>query len=248
VTDPDLLKRGTDGIDIWRVDLADPTIDSRQDILSPDERQRADKFVFPKDRMSFSRSRCALRLILANRLGCQANKIAFRYAEHGKPELAEPDVHHLSFNLSHNEDIALIAMTKRRRVGVDVNRIGGRTGATDWAPIAKRSFSLREQQMLFALPQDQQEEAFYRTWTQKEAYTKALGDGFTYGFQAFTVVVNIDGSTGLLADDKHPDTISEWHISSLDHYSSEDNYYVAALAYDGAEVEIRRQEFVPIEP
>ena len=99
--------------------------------------------------------------------------------------------------------------------------------------------------MLFALPKSQQEEAFYRTWTQKEAYTKALGDGFTYGFQAFTVVVNIDGSTGLLADDKHPDTISDWHISSIGHYGSQDNWYVAALAYEGAEVEIRRQEFVP---
>lgn len=236
------LKECPNDIDIWRVDLADGAIDNSIEILSTDERQRADKFVFPKDRNSFSRSRCALRFVLANYLNCRADGIQFHYAEHGKPELSEPAPDQLSFNLSHDGDIALIAIAHARRVGVDVNRLGRMEGTTAWVPIAKRSLSLKEQKLLFALPQLEQEEAFFRIWTQKEAYTKARGDGFTYGFQNFTVQVN-EGA-GLVEDDKHPEAIGQWHIASIGPYENKGHRYVASLSYEGARSSIRQREFV----
>ena len=240
-------------IELWQVDLSDSNIDRYRAILSDDESQRAKKFVFPAASNSFARSRCALRLILAGRLNCQAGKIVFRYEEHGKPALMEPAADDLGFNLSHSQDIGLIAVGKDRRVGIDLNRIGGRSDgkATDWVPIAKRSFSQHEQKLLYALPPGEREFAFYRIWTQKEAYTKALGDGFSYGFQTFSVVVKAgdgeiygaDGPGGLLADVNHPEETGQWHIVSIGNYSAKDTRYVAALAYDGAKAELRQLKF-----
>ncbi len=238
-----VIEPDTNIIDIWQVDLQDVTLDGHLKVLSEDERIRVDKFVFPNDKKSFARSRCALRLILAEYLVSLPEKLLFHYGEHGKPVLAENDS--VDFNISHYENIALVAVTRGRPLGVDINRVGGRTdrSPTDWKPIAKRSFSPGEQQEFEILPPERQEETFYRIWTQKEAYTKAIGDGFSYGFQTFSVVVSAVGNTGLIADDNPSVNPADWHISQTGDYISQDDLYVAAIAYAGEPVEIRQRIF-----
>lgn len=216
----------SDCIDLWRVDLSDPNLDARKVSLADDERQRAERFIFAADRNRFVRSRVALREILALCLNCNAEKIVFCYKQHGRPELAWPASNDIHFNLSHSGDIALVAIAKGSQVGVDVDRIGRTTA---WEAIARRSFSAVELTALFALPEIRQEAAFYRTWTQKEAYTKAIGDGYSYGFRNFSVAVDQKGSIGLLADDKNPDGVDAWTIVSID--AGPD--LAAALAHDG---------------
>ena len=230
------IEPGTDFIDLWRVDLNDPDLE-QQGILTDDEYRRADKFAFDTGRNNFVRSRCTLRRILAGCLDCPANRIEFRFNEHDKPELAVPDIG-VQFNLSHSADIALIGVGKDRRIGVDVNYMGRTSG---WKAIAKRTFTVTEQTSFFAQPEEAQEEIFYHVWSQKEAYTKAIGDGFSYGFKNFTVVVDAGGRAGLLADDKSPGSVDEWNIVFIDVGSS----CVAALAYDGSNKPgIRRWKFV----
>lgn len=216
----------SDCIDLWRLDLSDSKLDARKDSLADAECRRADKFAFAADRNRFVRSRVALREILAAILNCRVEKIVFRYNPHDRPELAWPVVNDIQFNLSHAGDVALIAIAKGSRVGVDLDRVGRTTG---WGPIARRSFSAMELTALFALPEIHQEAAFYRTWTQKEAYTKAIGDGYSYGFQKFSVAVDAKGSIGLLADDKNPQWVDAWTIVSID--AGPD--LAAALAHDG---------------
>ena len=231
-----VIEPGTDFIDLWRVDLSDPDLE-QQGILTDDEYRRADKFAFDTGRNNFVRSRCTLRRILAGCLDCPANRIEFRFNEHDKPELAVPDVG-VQFNLSHSADTALIGVGKDRRIGVDVNYMGRTSG---WKAIAKRTFTVTEQTSFFAQPEEAQEEIFYRVWSQKEAYTKAIGDGFSYGFKNFTVVVDAGGGAGLLADTKTPGSVDEWNIVSIDVGSS----CVAALAYDGSNKPgIRQWKFV----
>jgi len=227
-----------DHIDIWRVDLSNTKLDSYQAILSIDEKQRADKFIFDKDRGDYSRCRCSLRLILARCLSYPAAEIVFRYGEHGRPELQVPAVEDFQFNLSHSGHMALIAVSRGRNVGVDLNYLGQKR---QWQPIAKRSFSPAEQVLLFRLPEVLRETMFCRIWSQKEAYSKALGDGFSYGFQNFTVAVDVNGTTGLLADTRQPQFVDDWTILNID--AGED--WMAALAYNGrhSEVSIRQWEF-----
>ena len=224
-------------IDLWRVNLADSDLDRYQSILSDDEQQRADKFLLNAIREPFVRSRCALRMVLARCLDQDAATLKFNYAEQGKPELASPKADDFHFNLSHSEDTALIVVASGRRVGIDISST---RRATRWQPIAKRSFSVSELNLLLKLPDIDQEATFHRIWTQKEAYTKAIGDGYSYGFQKFTVVVDADGSSGLLTDDNNPRSVGEWNMQSIN--AGPD--YIAALAYDGAQVSrIRRWEF-----
>ena len=224
-------------LDLWRVDLSNPDLE-RQGILSDDECRRADKFAFDAGRNNYVRSRCTLRRILGGCLGCAADKIEFQYNEHDKPELAKPETAMVQFNLSHSADTALIGVAKNRRIGVDVNSLGRNSG---WTAIAKRTFSATEQASFFAQPEESQEEVFYRVWSQKEAYTKAIGDGFSYGFRNFSVVVDAGNRAGLLADDKSPASVRQWSIISIDVGSN----FVAALAFDGANSPvIRRWEFL----
>jgi 4'-phosphopantetheinyl transferase len=218
---------GKNSIELWQVDLTDASLDGFSGLLAEDERLRAEKFAFDADRERLVRSRVALRSILSECLGCQADQVVFRYNQHSKPELASSHHSDLEFNLTHSGSVALIAVAKACRVGVDVDRVGRTTA---WQAIAKRSFSVAEMLAFQRLPEAVRELAFYRTWTQKEAYTKALGDGFSYGFKNFTVAVNAQGSAGLLAEDKQPQSLPDWTISFVD---SEPGL-VAAVAHDGA--------------
>jgi 4'-phosphopantetheinyl transferase len=234
---------GTDLIDLWRVDISNPELDRHQQCLSADERQRADKFLRNNVRNTFVRSRCALRLILARCIYRQApapthaGAIEFRYGDRGKPELASPALEDFQFNLSHSENIALIVVSKNRRVGIDINNL---SPSIDWRAIARRSFSSSELNLLFKVSELDQEKTFHRIWTQKEAYTKAIGDGYAHGFKKFSVVVDADDGSSLLDDDSHFHSAHEWNITSINAGSN----CVAALAYAGPPVtKIRQWEF-----
>ncbi len=228
---------GDNIIDIWRVDLRSAKNDHLLSILAQDERQRADKFLFPKDRLRFSRTRFALRLILSQYLKCQAEEIKFHYGEKGRPELAWPDQKNLNFNLSHSDDFALIAVAKNRHIGIDINAV---SGPSNWREMAKRSFSATEQSSISALDKPQQVLGFHQIWTQKEAYTKALGLGYSYGFQNFSVRIGLN-KFGLQTDTNSPTAPDNWTLCDI----SIDLNHVAALAYDGLKSpHIRKWQYV----
>lgn len=195
-------------IELWRVDIADHRPLSIE-YLSDDELVRANKFVFAVDQNRFVKTRTALRQILASYLLKPANSLVFQYNEHGRPEVAG-----CHFNLSHAGDWVLIAVSRQVEVGVDLSLV---EQAVDWRPMAARSFSVLEQTALAALPAAEQEPMFYRIWSQKEAYTKAIGEGYRYGFARFSVVVG-SGSLdmGLVADEKNPRHLGNWQFANID--------------------------------
>ena len=233
-----LIETACNRIDLWQVDLASDQAGLCESVLSADESLRADKFAFAKDRDTFVRSRGALRLILARYLPCQAGELQFQYNEHGKPRLQFPAIGDLGFNLSHSRDEALVAIARDRNIGVDLNILPGTSDQNpDWVPVAKRSFSSAEQALLFALPAASQERMFYLVWSQKEAYTKGIGEGYRYGFQRFTVAVDARGGTGLIADEKNPRFVGVWQLTRVD--TGRDS--IAVLAYDGPQTPRIRQ-------
>lgn len=238
-----LIETSFDLIDLWRVDL---TVDlGGEELLSSDESTRADKFVFPAHQSRFIRSRSALRIILSRylpgHLQCGAGDLEFCYNEHGRPELLVPNVSNLRFNLSHTSEVAVIAIASGRNVGVDVNTLQAAGEQNlEWIPIAKRSFSDAEQDILFSLPDTSQERMFHQIWCQKEAYTKGLGEGYRYGFQKFTVEVDSNGATGLIADEKNPRFVEQWQLIPVEVGQG----LVVVLACDGVVVpKIRHHEF-----
>src|SRR5690348_8704005 len=108
-------------VHIWRVflDLSEEWIQRLAGTLSPDERARADKFYFERDRRRFIVSRGFLRRILSSYLETGPGRLQFCYGKYGKPALAgQCGVHSLRFNLSHSHEFAVYAVTFEREVGI----------------------------------------------------------------------------------------------------------------------------------
>lgn len=185
-------------VQLWRIDLdALASAESRwQAILSPDERDRASRFHFERDRLHFSAARACLRTLLGRYLGSEPQELRFRYSDKGKPELAQPHASSgLTFNLSHSGGVALIGLTRNRPIGVDIEHI---RDDFDTAAIAQRFFSAAEQERILKLPPDQQHRAFFRCWTLKEAFIKALGEGLSHPLHQFDVSVDAEAPVSLV--------------------------------------------------
>jgi 4'-phosphopantetheinyl transferase len=222
---PDSPKLGSDEVHVWRVSLDLPSahLDRLRQTLAADERERADRFVFPKDRNHFVAARGALRAILGRYLGEAPGSLRFTYNVHGKPALdREPGG--LRFNVSHSHGLAVIAVTHGRDVGVDVEHI--QPDRAD-EQIARRFFSPREVAALLALPEDQQPEAFFTCWTRKEAFVKARGEGLSIPLDQFDVSLAPGEPATLLR--ANGDQVSRWSLHALDPGPD----FAAALAVEG---------------
>src|SRR5437667_7152661 len=108
-------------VHIWRamVEVPARAFARVQELLSSDERAKADRFLFERDRHRFLVARGFLRAILSLYLNCTPTELHFSYAEHGKPSLSGTyaDVN-LNFNLAHSDTLALYGITLRRAIGV----------------------------------------------------------------------------------------------------------------------------------
>jgi 4'-phosphopantetheinyl transferase len=143
-----------------------------QALLASDERIRAARFRFSHLQRSFSLARGALRILLGRYLRADARAIPLQYGPKGKPSLASPA--RLRFNLSHSDGMALFAFTLDCEVGVDIEAI---RPVPDLEQIAIQQFSAEQAAEILALPAGGREAAFFRCWTRKEAFGKALGVG-----------------------------------------------------------------------
>ena len=225
-------------IHVWHADLdsAAATLDPLLATLSPDERDRADRFVFERDQRRFIAARGLLRRLLGIRLGAEPDSLQFEYGERGKPFLAarmgQSDV---SFNVAHSQGHAVFGLTSGASLGVDVEVV---RQLHDAPAMAERFFSLKERDQLRALPPSQREVAFFLCWTRKEAYIKALGAGLAYPLEHFSVSV-VAGEPQLL-EDHTAAAQTAWSLHDLSHLPE----YAAALAVraDPDRVTIHRAE------
>jgi 4'-phosphopantetheinyl transferase len=150
----------------WRLDRPAPAV-----TLAADEQLRADRFRFDCDRQSFVAARSGMRRILGRYLDQDAGAIEFAYGSHGKPLLANGAI---EFNLSHSGDWALLAVARDRPVGVDIERI---KPMAELEKLTARFLMAAEHERIVSLPEVDRVLAFFRTWTCKEAYLKATGEG-----------------------------------------------------------------------
>jgi 4'-phosphopantetheinyl transferase len=226
---PERLLLKSDEVHVWRADLdQEPaTIRTLSEILTPDERQRAERFYFQKDREHFTVARGVLRIIFSRYLNISPELIRFSYNQYGKPALDDPlgDAS-LRFNLSHSHGMALYAFTRGREIGLDIEFIREDFASLE---IAESFFSPKEVEMLRALSSEHQCAAFFNCWTRKEAYIKALGEGLSHPLHRFTVSFIAGEPAALLSTDDDPEESSRWSLIEL----TPGPGYVAALAVSG---------------
>jgi len=170
-------------LDLWRIGLLQPDWikDRCRQVLADDEAGRAARFRFPADQDRFLITHGAIRHILAGYLTVSPEAVRFEYGNYGKPEIVG-DGSNLRFNLSHSADLAIAAIVRESRIGVDVERV--RTDAP-CMEIAEQYFSAGEIAQLKSVSSDQQTEAFFDCWTRKEAYVKACGAGLSVPLNSF---------------------------------------------------------------
>ncbi len=234
---PKKLVLSRNEIHVWRAQLDLPNVAKERHLglLSEDEMNRARSYRFSSDRERYSAGRAALRIILSRYVGISARQLRFEYNSYGKPSLCTDANYPCQFNLSHSQNLALISITQQNAVGIDIERM--KTGI-DFTKIARRFFSTQEQNALVSLSQEEVPRAFYRCWTRKEAYIKAMGMGLSLPLESFSVSLEPDQPPIILHGET--DQTEAWSLYEL--VPAEN--YVAAVAISGTDYELRYFEWI----
>lgn len=170
--------------------------------LDDDERSRAARFPGAEARRRFVIAHGAVRHIVAGCLGAPPAELRWKSGAHGKPELVGEwtGVH---VNLSHSGARCLVAVSRDRAVGADIQRL---VPGLDVVAMARRYFPADEAREVVGAcdPAD----AFARLWARKEAVTKAAGGRLTQVLPLPTppgAVVGVAASVYRVADVPAPD-------------------------------------------
>jgi 4'-phosphopantetheinyl transferase len=223
-----------DEVQLWRIDLEAVGADESlwQRTLSSDELDRASRFHFPRDRQRFASSRSLLRILLAGYLVTDPARVNFSYSKNGKPSLGPAhEGSNVKFNISHSGGITLLAFTRGREIGVDVEQV---RSDFDVQAIARRFFSPREQNQLADLPVEKSVDAFFRCWTRKEAYIKAIGDGLSLPLNQFDVSVESGETNALLATRPDDSEAGHWLLREVPAGPG----YIAAVCVRGQDCKV----------
>lgn len=170
------LKSGQ--VHVWHISL-----ESLQEIevehLDEQEIKRSEAFYFLKDKNVYKVSRSYLKKILGLYMGTEPEKLLFRLGSKGKPYLQFP-VSDLQFNMTHSNQLILIAVTRQNEIGIDVEHL---RPVETLQGVIENQFSMSEQKTLKNCPREEQSKLFFQLWTSKEAFLKAFGTGIREGLQ-----------------------------------------------------------------
>ncbi len=162
-------------VHLYRLDLDDSDTlyaDKEDQFLSVAERTKANKFVHDIHRVRYTRGRTLMRKVLADYLDVPASKVVIKEQERGKPYV---DKNSIEFNLSHAENLAVLAVTKNQQIGIDLESF---TRLVELDELSKIHFTEFERNWLSSYSEIQRQQAFFWLWTAKEARMKVTGEGF----------------------------------------------------------------------
>ncbi|KAK9961737.1 hypothetical protein ABG768_007137 [Culter alburnus] len=201
--------------------------------IQPEEKDRIGQFVFNKDAKSAMAGRLLIRKLVCEKMGFAWDGFRLERTARGKPYLPRPSsgpsITHWNFNLSHQGDYAVLAAEPGRQVGVDVMKTSrpGSSSVQEFFRIMNRQFTDLEWTNIRTAGSDwDQLDMFYRHWTLKESFIKAIGTGL--GFDLQRVEFHISPSqmregqvyrqTRMHLDDEEEDWIFEESLLDKDHH------------------------------
>ena len=177
-------KENHTGIKLYKIKLSkfQESVSSLIELLSPFEKNRANRYHFSKDKNRFIICRTVLKFLLAKQTGLDVNKIVLDKYSNKKPYLSShPSVF---FNVTHAGDYAIIAIANSS-IGVDIEYVNK---DFDYNEILPSVFNKSEIDEVFNSNDIQR--TFYKLWTRKEAIVKATGKGID---DHFSEIVSLDG-------------------------------------------------------
>ena len=203
-------------VELWtrRLVLDVDSVDQALSILSSDERRRADSFRIATARNRFIGRHAHLREVLAVYLDDEPGIIPLVSRLNEPPRLDVPS--DLRLSLSSSDDVSVVAIAHERAVGVDIERLDREV---DMNAVAAAVFSPRECQAIKSVFSLERQALFFRIWTRKEAFVKALGVGFQRDFKSFDVVHDIaagpDGTKAVVDDHQANDDSTYWLVQDI---------------------------------
>lgn len=210
-------------VHIWDATLEQSAeqVDALRNLLSEDERSRANAYHFARDRRRFIVARSVLRSLLGHYLNMNPHDVQFIYSEKGKPSIVGTSA--IQFNVSHSYERAVYAFGNEHPLGIDLEYI---REVMDMQGVAQSNFSAREKAVFNALPKFVQQQAFFNCWTRKEAFIKALGEGLSHPLDSFAVTL-APGEPACLVDvSGDPSEARQWTLREFCPQAG----YVGALA------------------
>ena len=203
--------------ELWLVRLAQAADVADTGVLDAQERDRARRFRFERDRRRYVDAHVALRHVLAERIGRPAAALAFEAGAFGKPRVAGTP--RCEFSLSHSDDLALIALADAGEIGVDIERL---RPLPDLDALARQCLAADELRALEALPAADRSSSFLQSWTRKEACLKALGSGlqiepasFSVGRATDATEASIATPSGMCSVHVHPVEVADGWVGAL---------------------------------
>jgi 4'-phosphopantetheinyl transferase len=215
-------------VHVWAVRLDDESVDldGGRELFSPDERERAVRFHFERDRRRYLIAHIALHKILGRYLQMDPATLYFELGSNGKPKLPVAlAASGIDFNLSHSHEMALLAVNRIGEIGVDIEYV---KPDFKFQEIAERFFTAKEVAALRGLPTDLQCQAFFKCWTSKEAFLKAKGTGLSGKLDEVEITLGAQDQVLIQA------SVTGWSLSELDPIEA----YESALVVAGSPVSI----------
>jgi 4'-phosphopantetheinyl transferase len=220
---------------IWCLSLTSPPLSSKElySVLSANEKKRANQYHFNKDKNSYITRTGVLRHILAQYAQVLPKDLYFQTNEFGKPSLCGAPGKQMAFNLSHSDQKVLIAVAESsQEVGVDIEKI---RSMEDLYNIVESYFSGPEKRIIQDLPEAERAEGFFRYWTRKEAYIKAVGQGLSHPLNTFSTHAE-DGIVRFSEDQQQKPA---WHFEQIEVAPG----YCAAAVSQGSNWQVQRCEW-----
>lgn len=219
-------------VHIWCLPLDLPPMEQEHclSLLSPDEQARSKKFYFDKARDHFIAGRGLLRTLLGKYLNLEPASLQFSYEPQGKPVInTESQGLPIQFNVSHSEGFGVFAFCLGHRLGVDIEWLRPLADVDNFAELI---FTLEESRMISSFTGKDKQELFYKIWTSKEAYFKALGAGLNNPLNEVGVKFEAAGDGHLISIDG--EELSDWRL----HLFNPQANYQCAVCVEGGNMEV----------
>lgn len=216
-------------VHLWGIELdgSPQCVERCAQWLDTEEQHRARRLVREEDRQRYVLAHGGLRAVLSRYFRVDPSAVELGRDEAGKPFVTRKSRGQslITFNMSHAQGRALIAVSMGQEVGVDLERI--RPGV-EVEKLSERYFASSEHALIMQLTEEQRVPRFFRYWVAKEAVLKAQG----IGLQALHQCEILLGTEGVDAQVLVPDGSplhNNWRVRLL----SCDEGWEAAVAAQG---------------
>ncbi len=189
------------------------TIAALQTLLSEDELQQRRRFRFAQDGHRYLISHALVRKVLSKYAGVAPAEWRFSRNQHGRPEIANTgDIPPLRFNLTHTRGLAACIVNLSAACGIDAETLIKRHQPL---AVARRMFSRTEYLQLQQLDDAEQLECFFKAWTLREAFVKALGIGIAFPTHKLTFKVDANDRVAVSFHTDIDDRQDRWDFRLL---------------------------------